>query len=95
MSQKIACVIPSYNHADYIAEAIRSVLRQTLPPERLVIVDDGSQDNSVEIIRAVRDPRIQLVVQENQGAHVALTLPAAAPISIKIPTSSWHAPGFD
>jgi glycosyltransferase involved in cell wall biosynthesis len=73
MSQKIACVIPSYNHADYIAEAIRSVLRQTLPPERLVIVDDGSQDNSVEIIRAVKDPRIQLVVQENQGAHMALT----------------------
>jgi len=44
MSRKIACVIPSYNHAEYIAEAIRSVVRQTLPPERLVIVDDGSQE---------------------------------------------------
>jgi len=73
MSQKIACVIPSYNHADYIAEAIRSVCRQTLPPERLVIVDDGSRDNSVDIIRTVKDPRIHLVVQENQGAHAALT----------------------
>src|ERR1700722_14672633 len=73
MSQKIACIIPSFNHAHYIGEAIRSVVRQTLPPERLVIVDDGSQDNSVEIIRAVKDPRIHLVVQENQGAHVALT----------------------
>ena len=73
MSQKIACVIPSYNHADYIAEAIRSVLRQTLPPDRVVIVDDGSEDNSVEVIRAVKDPRIHLVVQENQGAHAALT----------------------
>jgi glycosyltransferase involved in cell wall biosynthesis len=73
MNQKIACVIPSYNHADYIAEAIRSVIRQTLPPERLVIVDDGSRDNSVEVIRAVTDPRIHLVVQENQGAHAALT----------------------
>jgi glycosyltransferase involved in cell wall biosynthesis len=73
MSQKIACVIPSYNHANYVAEAIRSVLRQTLPPERLVIVDDGSRDHSVEVIRAIKDPRIQLVVQENQGAHAALT----------------------
>jgi glycosyltransferase involved in cell wall biosynthesis len=73
MSQKIACVIPSYNHAIYIAEAIRSVVRQTLPPERLVIVDDGSQDNSVEVIRSINDPRIHLVVQENQGAHAALT----------------------
>jgi glycosyltransferase involved in cell wall biosynthesis len=72
MSQKIACVIPSYNHADFIPEAIRSVLRQTLPPERLVIVDDGSRDHSVEIIRAIKDPRIQLIVQQNQGAHAAL-----------------------
>jgi glycosyltransferase involved in cell wall biosynthesis len=73
MSQKIACVIPSYNHANYIAEAVRSVLRQTLSPERVVIIDDGSKDNSVEIIRSIKDPRIHLVVQENQGAHAALT----------------------
>jgi glycosyltransferase involved in cell wall biosynthesis len=72
MSQKIACVIPSYNHAHYIGEAIRSVVEQTLPADRLVIVDDGSRDNSVELIRALKDPRICLVVQENQGAHAAL-----------------------
>src|ERR1700722_10201997 len=73
MSHKIACVIPSYNHARYISEAILSVIRQTLPPERLVIVDDGSADNSVEVVRAIKDSRIHLVVQENQGAHAALT----------------------
>ncbi|MBV9644872.1 MAG: glycosyltransferase [Verrucomicrobia bacterium] len=73
MSRKIACIIPSYNHADYIAEAIRSVIRQTLPAERLVIVDDGSQDRTVDIIRDVKDPRIHFVEQENQGAHAALT----------------------
>ncbi len=73
MSQKIACVIPSYNHAAYIAEAIRSVVGQTLPPERLVIVDDGSQDDSVAVVRAIKDPRIHLIVQDNQGAHAALT----------------------
>ena len=72
MKRKIACVIPSYNHANYIGEAIRSVIQQTLPPDRLVIVDDGSRDNSVEIIRAFNDPRVCLVVQENQGAHAAL-----------------------
>jgi glycosyltransferase involved in cell wall biosynthesis len=72
MSPKIACIIPSYNHAKYIGEAVQSVLRQTLPPERLVIIDDGSRDNSVELIRAFNDPRIQLVEQKNQGAHVAL-----------------------
>jgi glycosyltransferase involved in cell wall biosynthesis len=73
MNKKIVCVIPSYNHAKYIAEAIRSVLEQSLPPERLVIIDDGSKDNSVDVIRSIKDARIQLVPQENQGAHVALT----------------------
>jgi len=73
MSHKIACVIPSYNHARYISEAILSAIRQTLPPERLVIVDDGSSDSSVDVIRAIKDPRLHLVVQDNQGAHAALT----------------------
>src|ERR1700722_20744842 len=73
MSHKIACVIPSYNLARYISEAILSVIRQTFSPERLVIVDDGSRDNSVEVIRAIKDPRIHLVEQENQGAHAAIT----------------------
>jgi glycosyltransferase involved in cell wall biosynthesis len=73
MTPKITCIIPSYNHAKYIEEAIRSVLRQTLPPERVVIIDDGSQDNSVELIRALNDPKIQLFEQKNHGAHVALT----------------------
>jgi glycosyltransferase involved in cell wall biosynthesis len=69
---KIACVIPSFNHARYVGEAIESVLRQSLSPEKLVIIDDGSKDNSVAVIRAIKDPRIHLIVQENQGAHVAL-----------------------
>jgi glycosyltransferase involved in cell wall biosynthesis len=70
---KIACVIPSYNHARYVREAIQSVLQQSLSPEKVVIIDDGSKDDSVEVIRAIKDPRIHLIVQENQGAHAALT----------------------
>src|ERR1700730_10099493 len=73
MSHKIACIIPSYNHAEYIAEKIRSVVRQTLPPERMVIVDDRSQDRSLDVIRAVRDPMTHLVAQTNQGADAAST----------------------
>jgi glycosyltransferase involved in cell wall biosynthesis len=73
MSKRIGCIIPSYNHAKYVPDAIRSVLQQTLPPERLVIIDDGSQDSSVDVVRTFNDPRIHLVEQTNQGAHVALT----------------------
>ncbi|MBV9671467.1 MAG: glycosyltransferase [Verrucomicrobia bacterium] len=73
MDHKIACIIPSYNHAAYIQEAIESVLNQTLPPSRLIIIDDGSVDNSAEIIRSIKDPRIELYEQANRGAHAALT----------------------
>jgi glycosyltransferase involved in cell wall biosynthesis len=72
MSAKIACVIPSYNHAKYILEAIESALRQTFPPDRLIIIDDGSSDESVKRIRTINDPKIHLIEQENQGAHAAL-----------------------
>ena len=72
MSTKIACVIPSYNHARYVVEAVESALRQSLPPDRLIIIDDGSSDESVKRIRAIRDQRIHLIEQENQGAHAAL-----------------------
>jgi glycosyltransferase involved in cell wall biosynthesis len=72
MRAKIACVIPSYNHAKYVVEAIESALRQSLPPDRLVIIDDGSSDESVKRIRAIHDQRIHLIEQQNQGAHAAL-----------------------
>jgi glycosyltransferase involved in cell wall biosynthesis len=72
MSEKIACIIPSYNHAKYIREAIESALSQSLPPDRLIIVDDGSKDESVNRIRDIVDPRVILITQENKGAHAAL-----------------------
>jgi glycosyltransferase involved in cell wall biosynthesis len=72
MSAKIACIIPSHNHARYVVEAIESVLHQSLPPDRLIIIDDGSSDESVERIRTISDHKIHLVEQPNQGAHAAL-----------------------
>jgi len=68
MSSRLAVVIPVYNHAHYVERAIRSVLDQTRPVDRLVVIDDGSPDNSVEVIRAMNDSRIELHTQENQNA---------------------------
>jgi glycosyltransferase involved in cell wall biosynthesis len=65
-------IIPSYNHADYIASAIQSVLDQTWKDFELIVVDDGSQDNSLDIIAGFTDPRIRLIAQENRGAHAAI-----------------------
>jgi glycosyltransferase involved in cell wall biosynthesis len=70
--KQIAVVIPLYNHAAYIGDAIRSILAQTRAVDKIVIVDDGSTDDSVEIVRAFAEPRIELYTQPNAGAHTAL-----------------------
>jgi glycosyltransferase involved in cell wall biosynthesis len=76
MTARLSVVIPSYNHELYIEQAIRSVLDQSVDGIELVIVDDGSSDQSVEVIRSVLDQypdkRTQLIVQENRGAHAAI-----------------------
>ena len=65
---RLAVVIPCYNHAHYIGRAIRSVLDQTRPVDRLIVIDDGSKDDSVAAIRALGEPQVELHVQENQNA---------------------------
>ena len=71
---KVAVVIPSYNPAAYIVSALESVVTQTLAPERIVVVDDGSTDNSLELLRAfaAAHPQLLLIPQANAGAHNAL-----------------------
>lgn len=68
----LSVVIPSYNHEKYIGKAIESVLKQSYKNLELIIIDDGSKDNSVELIQSYKDDRITLVVQENAGAHNAI-----------------------
>jgi glycosyltransferase involved in cell wall biosynthesis len=70
----VAVVIPLYNHAAYIGDALRSLLAQTRPPDRIIVIDDGSSDGSLEAARkaAADDPRITLLTQRNAGAHHTL-----------------------
>jgi glycosyltransferase involved in cell wall biosynthesis len=65
-------IIPSYNHAAYIGESIRSVLSQTEPDLELILVDDGSTDDSLNVISRISDPRLKVFTQANQGAHAAI-----------------------
>jgi glycosyltransferase involved in cell wall biosynthesis len=72
----ISVIIPSYNHAQYLARAVHSVLNQeweTPTPElELIVVDDGSQDESLQVLAGIRDSRLRVISQENQGAHAAI-----------------------
>ena len=58
---KVSVCMPTYNKADFIAEAIQSVLDQTFKDFELIITDDVSSDNSEEIIRSFNDPRIKFI----------------------------------
>ncbi len=59
--------IANYNRGDYIAQAITSVLEQEYGRFELLIVDDGSTDNSAEVVASFKDPRIRFVKKEHSG----------------------------
>lgn len=68
---KVSVLVPSYNHAAFVEEAVRSALAHHRHPLEVIVVDDGSRDDSVEILRAIDDPRLEVIAQENRGAHAA------------------------
>ena len=68
----ISVVVPSYNHGHFLRGTLRSALEQTLPPDELVVVDDGSSDDSARILESIDDPRLRVELQENRGAHAAI-----------------------
>lgn len=67
---RISVVIPAYNAAKWVAEAIESVLAQTVPPHEIIAVDDGSTDDTSEVLAKYGD-RVCIVRQENQGVAAA------------------------
>jgi len=76
----VSVIVPCYNYADYVGEALASVMAQDYPNFELVVVDDGSTDNSAECITAALDgwqrssgaSRVEFLQQTNQGVSAAL-----------------------
>ena len=69
----VSVIIPTYNAQDFIEECIRETINQTYKKIEIIIVDDGSIDNTREICEryANKDYRIKLISQKNQGVSVA------------------------
>lgn len=67
----VSVIIPVYNKCDFIQETIDSVLRQEFDRFEIIVVDDGSTDGSLDVIRSFNDPRISVFSQQNAGVERA------------------------
>lgn len=65
----VSVIIPCYNYGHFLAEAIESVVQQAYPAKEIVVVDDGSTDNTAAV--AARYPEVRYVYQPNQGLSAA------------------------
>lgn len=68
---KITVYMPSYNYGQYIDQAIQSVIRQTMQDWELIVIDDGSTDDTLEVIKKYKsNSNIRIVEQENKGLNI-------------------------
>jgi len=66
----ISVIMLTYNHEKYISEAIESILNQSFKDFELIVLDDGSTDNTGNIIKKyLSDSRVKYIYQENLGNH--------------------------
>jgi glycosyltransferase involved in cell wall biosynthesis len=82
---EISIVVPTYNRAHMLSDAIRSVLSQTFTDWELIVVDDGSEDATQQVVSSFDDPRIKYVFQVNKG------LPGARNTGIRASTGAYLA----
>ena len=78
---EVFVVVPSYNHAPFVEKCLRSIIGQTLQPKKLLVIDDGSSDDSPErIANALNDCPFpsELIARENRGLSATLNEALAA-----------------
>lgn len=83
----IAAIMPVYNGRLWVEQAVRSVLAQTVAPDEIIVIDDGSTDESMDLVRAIaaEGAKIRILTQANAGQSAARNL------AISLCTSEWIA----
>lgn len=71
MTPLVSILIPAYNAEEWIADTIQSALAQTWPRKEVIVVDDGSKDQTAALARRFASAQVAVVTQENQGAAAA------------------------
>ena len=74
----VSVLIPCYNAGRWVAQALDSVLAQTWPALEIIVVNDGSTDNSREVLRAYEPRNVKVIDQDNRGQTAALNRALAA-----------------
>lgn len=69
---KVSVIVPVFNHERYVVPAVRSILDQSFGDFEVIAIDDGSQDRSGELIKAIDDARLTYMYHQNQGASRTL-----------------------
>src|SRR5690242_9290742 len=73
MNPKVSVILPAYNVEKYIADAVNSILLQSFGDFELLVIDDGSTDNTRGIVQSINDPRL-LYLSNGRNAGLAFTL---------------------
>lgn len=92
---RVSVVLPVYNGGEWLAGAVRSVIEQTLEDFELIIIDDGSKDESWAVISSLSDPRIRAIRQSNKGLAATLNVGlelARAPYVARQDQDDWMHP---
>ena len=78
----VAVIVPTYNHARFLAAAIRSITAQSQPADEILVVDDGSQDDPASVLRGFSE--VKLLRRENGGLAAARNTGLAATAADKV-----------
>ena len=85
--EKISVIIPTYNSAKFIEQTLESLARQIVLPEEIIIIDDGSKDNTVEIIKKCAERNKLLNIKLKQNYHKGPG--EARNVGVQLSTGDW------
>lgn len=71
MSPRVSVIIPAYQHAKELPDCLESLFAQTIKPFEIIVVNDGSTDNTSEVLDLYKNQGVKIIKQENSGANAA------------------------
>jgi len=98
-SPLVSFVVPCYNYARFLPECLRGIYAQEDCDDfEIIAVDDGSKDNTLEVLRSFTDPRLRVVVHEKNQGHIVTVnrglKEARGKYLVRIDPDDRHRPGF-